>query len=387
MPGHPHAGHPRAGHPQAAGAPQETEREPLTDVAAAWFDGRRVVVEPWVAAGPGGAEGRLGQAGFSGAPLARVTSDRGTFVLKAFAAETPRARAAWVHALVGHLVAAGVSEVPPPCRTPDGETLVADRTGRLWELSRFVPGATVAAPTPEQAAAALAAVARLHQAAATLPGAPPTLAVPAAVARRQERALALLAHPWAVRRAAIEARAGDESLLIRWDSAIGMFATVGGARSLARVAAASCGRLPVQPVVRDLWSAHVLFAERDRRASATVAGIVDFHAAAIDTPATDCARLLGSWWPAAGAGPRAALMEAGLDAYDRVRRLSAAERRLVPFLAATGVVFGLDNWFRWTLEERREFSCWPAVEDRIDTLLAALPGALAALSNGARCEV
>jgi len=358
---------------------QEQLQEQVAEVAAAWFADRRFQVEPWAAAGSCADDGGRAQAGFSGAPLARVTSPHGTFVLKAFATTMPRERASWIHALVRHVARAGIREVPPLRLTSSGETLVADREGRLWEMTRFVPGAAVAAPTPEQAAAALSAVAHLHLAAATLSGTRLVVAVPAAVSRRQERARTLLEHPWHARRAAVEARPGDESLLMRWDRAIAAFAESAGARSLTRVAAFECGRLPVQPVVRDLWSAHVLFASEDERGAATVSGIVDFHSAAIDTPATDCARLLGSWWPGADAPTQTAHMESGLEAYDRVRRLAAVERGLVPFLAATGVVFGLDNWFRWTLEERLVFPFRKAVESRIDTLLAALPAALQAL--------
>jgi hypothetical protein len=53
------------------------------------------------------------------------------------------------------------------------------------------------------------------------------------------------------------------------------------------------------------------------------------------------------------------------------------EAELVPFLHGTGVLCGLDNWFRWTLEERRAFSDVQRVLDRIDSLLISLPDAIA----------
>jgi hypothetical protein len=65
-------------------------------------------------------------------------------------------------------------------------------------------------------------------------------------------------------------------------------------------------------------------------------------------------------------------------AYRLVRPLSAVEVRLVPVLHATGMLFGLDNWFRWTLEEHREFSDPRRMLDRIDSLLTELPAAIAA---------
>jgi hypothetical protein len=51
----------------------------------------------------------------------------------------------------------------------------------------------------------------------------------------------------------------------------------------------------------------------------------------------------------------------------------------VPWLHATGVIFGLDNWFRWTLEERRTFPDAGRVRERIDRLVAALGSALGCL--------
>jgi Ser/Thr protein kinase RdoA (MazF antagonist) len=62
-----------------------------------------------------------------------------------------------------HLTRAGVETVPRLRETPGGETLVADRRGRMWELMTFVAGLPTAAPSPPQAEAAAAALARLHR--------------------------------------------------------------------------------------------------------------------------------------------------------------------------------------------------------------------------------
>lgn len=336
------------------------------EVAAAWFGGGCRVVTPWPVSG------------FSGATLTRVESHQGTFVLKAFASATSRERAGWIQRLVEHVAAAGVREVSPPVATPRGDTLVSDASGRLWEMTRFISGTALDTPTPAQAAAALAVVARLHRAAATVPGEAPAVAMPAAVVTRREQAHRLADRPWRDRRFVVAGRAEDRPLLARWDRAIAAWNLASGERALAAVREFVCDPLPVRPVVRDLWSAHVLFAP----GGATVAGIIDFHAAARDTPATDLARLLASWWPTARKEEQRERWDAALAAYGRVRPLPAAERRLVPFLAATGVVFGLDNWFRWTLEERRTFPSARAVEARVDALLAALPAALESLAVG-----
>jgi hypothetical protein len=47
-------------------------------------------------------------------------------------------------------------------------------------------------------------------------------------------------------------------------------------------------------------------------------------------------------------------------------------------------VVGLDNWFRWTLEEGRRFAAPGHVLGRIDRLSSQLPGALELLCSSPR---
>jgi Ser/Thr protein kinase RdoA (MazF antagonist) len=195
------------------------------------------------------------------------------------------------------------------------------------------------------------------------------------VIRRREQARQLLAFPWRQRRAAMGMDA-DAAVVARLDEAIEVFDRAGGRRVLERVAAAEGEPLALQPVLRDVWSDHVLFADGGER----VSGFIDYHAAGIDSPATDLARLLGSW-SLAGDCREPALVDAwrnAIEAYERVRPLAPAERRLVPWLHATGVILGLDNWFRWTLEERRTFPDAGRVHERIGRLVVALGAAIAA---------
>jgi Ser/Thr protein kinase RdoA (MazF antagonist) len=153
-----------------------------------------------------------------------------------------------------------------------------------------------------------------------------------------------------------------------------------GRRCLMAVATARIGAVRRQAVVRDLWSDHVLFADRE---PARVAGIVDFHAAGIDTPLTDIARLLGSW-PRPGGEAKAAAggLTGGwcepLAAYGEARGqpLTTAEAWLCDWLHAAGVICGLDNWFRWTLEENRRFPDGHRAIERMQRLLADLPTAI-----------
>jgi Ser/Thr protein kinase RdoA (MazF antagonist) len=327
----------------------------------------------------------LRAAGFSGSQVfvVELPHPPGRFVLKSFHAGASIDQARFVHGLVKHLRAAGVAEVPEVISSLDGDTVVVDADGGLWELSRFMPGVAVPCPTPAQAAAATTMLARLHLAAASLPDHPPRAGTSPGVERRIAQAHRLLAEPWQARRAAWSH--GGRSLLTddavaaiddRMATSIAIFNACGGGMLLARVAALRPEPCVIQPVLRDIWYDHVLFAELR---SDSVTGIIDLHAVGIDTPATDLARLLGSWEAPPGT-ERLSILDrwpAAVAAYERVRPLSREDVASIPFLHGTGVLCGLDNWFRWTFEEQRAFPDAQRVLDRIDSLLMALPDAMA----------
>ena len=330
--------------------------ESIERVCAAWLGADAVRLAP------------LAGGGFSGSAVhlvEHVATGR-KFVLKRFPESASDERCAWVHALMRHLRAAGIEVVPEVMK------IVVDGEGGRWELVAFMPGRATERPTAGQAACALETLARLHVAAAGMAGARAQGPSPGVI-RRREQARQLLAFPWRQRRAA-KGMDADAAVVAQFDEAIDVLDRAGGMRALERVAAIEAEPLALQPVLRDVWSDHVLFADGGDR----VSGIIDYHAAGIDSPATDLARLLGSW-TLAGDCREPSLVDAWRDAiavYERVRPLSPAERRLVPWLHATGVIFGLDNWFRWTLEEGRTFPDAGRVLERIDRLVAALGSAL-----------
>ncbi len=329
----------------------------------------------------------LAGSGFSGAAVFSVRAAAGgeRFVLKACAPGLERRRAEWVHRMMRHLRASGLPEVPAVHGARGGGTLVSDPSGTLWELIGFVPGAPVEMPTQAQAEAAMATLARMHLAAAAWPESPPSRGPSPGIDRRIEQARRLLADPWAARRSRLSGNAAEAALPghgaeLRglFDAAIAIVADR-GTRGVGRIA--RCGPTPVlaQAVIRDIWSDHVLFVG----GGDVVGGIIDYHAAGIDTPATDVARLLGSW-RAAATGPDGALADrwpTAVAAYERHRPLSPAERRLMEFLHASAVVCGLDHWFRWTLDERRAFGRPDRVLGRIGRLLEELPSALRLLDQ------
>jgi Ser/Thr protein kinase RdoA (MazF antagonist) len=387
----------------------------LRSLCAAWLGPRDVSIEPW------------DTLGFSGARLARVScaATGASWMLKSFAPRTDPGRIAWIHGLMRHLRDAGVGAVPAVAVTPAGHTVVADEEGVAWELVEFVTGAATDTPSAAQAAAAVACLARIHLAAASFPAAAASpSAAPGAVLRRVDHAERLVASPWsggAFRsphgtRTEFQAQVAE-----RLARAVAVFAAADGDRALRRVASTRPRLVPVQAVLRDVWSDHVLYLSVEKaipdlvprgtppkeprffqgvdrsvqrrgalstacsapRQPERVVGVVDFHAAAVDTPATDLARLVGSWRtePGAGLPCRAPRWHDAMEAYSAVRPLSPDERMLIPWLHATGVIFGLDNWFRWSLVEGRVFVRPARIVGRIDRLAEQLSSALAELHD------
>lgn len=346
----------------------------VAEVCAAWGRG------PAIAIGP------LGRFGFSGSPVHVVTLADvvGRFVLKPFAPHVTRPRAEWVHGVMQRARAAGVTEVPDVLETVAGGSVVEDGDGRLWELVRFVDGRPDAAPTPDRAAAALDVLARLHWSLGPQQHAPVDRGPSPGVERRVQQARELLSRPWSawLNADGVHHEAAGIAPQVRaaCRAAEDMLSSPRGRRSLMALATARMAGVQRQAVVRDIWSDHVLF---DVSAAARVAGLVDFHAAGIDTPLTDIARLLGSWEPPADGAkdPAAGVTQCWsgpLAAYERGRGepLTPAELWLCDWLHASAVICGLDNWFRWTLEENRLFPDEKLACARIQRLLAALPPAI-----------
>jgi Ser/Thr protein kinase RdoA (MazF antagonist) len=350
-------------------------RSPRFQSAAAlcrhWFPDQRIAPEP------------LAAAGFSGSLLARVAAADGTYVLKSFTPETSPARIRFVHTLMRHLRERGIEQVPRVRDTIAGESFAVDGEGRCWELLDFMPGEPRERPAAEAVAGAMALLGRVHAAAATMPENPLDTGLSPGMSRRINQARTWLAVPWTMlldrpaperdpRRLAAAVRA-------RLAQAAGAVAAADGDQIIMAIAALEPRPVGRQAVLRDIWSAHVLFSAGRRP---QVVGLLDFHAAGIESPAADIARLLGSWLEPAALETAwwfeflAAYLEGGGK---------PGLQQAVPFLAASGVVFGLDNWFRWMLVEGREFAASAAVLARMDRLLANLPAALAILANPLLC--
>ncbi|NDC63068.1 MAG: aminoglycoside phosphotransferase family protein, partial [Planctomycetia bacterium] len=348
-------------------APRSTSK---ASICRAWFGADPVACVP------------LAGGGFSGSQVfavAHAGAAGGTrrFVLKSFSGGATVARAAWIHRLMRHLRAEGVTQVPEVIETPGGDTVVVDRDGTPWELVGLMPGVAVDPPTEQEAAAGLEALAELHVAAGRMPDAAVREGPSPGHLVRIQRSRRLLDEPWAGFRDRLRmagpAKTGTEpsfsleggsleaAIVVRLDAAVEIFSRAAGRRALELVAGARAASLRLQPVLRDVTAEHVLFgpdgvgAADGQCADGRPTGIVDYHAAGIDTPATDVARLLGSWRrpPDRRGLPVVDAWRGAIAAYERVRPLEDGERSVISLLHSTAVVLGLDNWFRWTLEERR----------------------------------
>jgi len=346
----------------------------------------------------------LSAGGFSGAVPWRVrTASRGCFVLKKLPArsgpEAAMQSARWLHELIRHGRAGGVPELPDLAATLSGDTWVRDGTGAVWEMARFVEGEATDTPSLERAVSALELLARLHAVWAGAPRCPPHPGFSPALGRRIDLARRLLADPWRVRRRRLAAATGSprlaqpdrslrDAVIVRWDRAIDLFDRHDGSRGLGRLAGVEMRPSILQAVVRDVWSDHVLY---QPGVSARVAGLIDLHAAGIDSVMVDFARLAGSWRRSPWGGevsPRfAARLAAAAEAYPRHPPLDDDERQLLPWLHAGGVLGGLDHWFTWVVEEQRSFPDPTRVIQRVDHLLDQWPETLTWLAGGGESPV
>lgn len=345
----------------------ERNTDRIRSACRAWFGADLPVLEPL-------------PAGFSGAQPVVVRAGPDAWVVKSFPATANRARAAWIHGLMRHLRQSGVEEVPPLMATPDGDTFREAAAG-IWEVVGFVSGVSTEAPTPAQAREAARVLARIHQAARTWPGEPPRRGTSPGLLERRRRAALLGDDPWPACGGCPAPAGGFRAAVAMRRVAAGeTFAAFGGTRIMRLWSSVALPEADLQPVLRDVWSDHVLFAPGQPE---RVAGVVDFHAAGIDTPALDVARLFGSWRSSADRRylPLDARWREAMAAYVDEGPLTNRELGLVPVLHALGVVFGLDNWFRWAIDEHREFSDSQRALERIDVLLGELPAALALLGE------
>jgi homoserine kinase type II len=288
--------------------------------------------------------------GFSGAEVWRGDDDTDSplFALKAWPEGFTASRLAEIHTQTAR--AAHLPFIPRVLPTTSGTTFAED-AGRVWDVTRWMPGEPRESPSVIEVGAACAAVARLH--AVWHVPAPPG---PCPGVLNRLRILGdWLAHPAvslpntvpAELRALLQKAAEDVAAVgPRARRALQPWATV---------------RLPLQPCVRDLRGEHVLF--RDTEAT----GIVDFGALAHDYPGVDLARLLGDF-----AEADEGQFARGLAAYRAAGGMLDEPDDFVRLLSECGTVCSVIGWLVRAVAGPNSVAEVVAAQARVARLLARM---------------
>jgi homoserine kinase type II len=290
------------------------------DMAAliARFDVGTLVSAKGIAEGVSNSNWLLETTGRQGADGAR---EAGRFILTMYEFRIEIADLPYFLSLLDHLAAKG-------CPVP---RTIHDREGRLFlmrpgpqgekalALIEYLPGVSVSAPTPAQARAVGAELARLHLAAAEFPS---TRANGMGVAEWQRLADAC----------------GAEGLA-RIDPALAALV----ASELPRLAAAWPQDLPTGVIHADLFPDNVLML------GDTVTGLIDFYFACNDIIAYDLAVTHVAWcFDERDNAFRADVSAALLAGYESVRPLSAAEKAALPLLGQGAAMrFAMSRAYDW----------------------------------------
>lgn len=112
---------------------------------------------------------------------------------------------------------------------------------------------------------------------------------------------------------------------------------------------------PIQPVLRDVWRAHVLFTD-DR-----VTGLIDLSAAGSDHVVVDAARLLRSWF-----GTDNSRMTQAVGEFESMQPFSLAERQLCRAIDASSVLLSPVTWIQRRADSLETGLCTPEVLARFD---------------------
>ncbi len=116
-------------------------------------------------------------------------------------------------------------------------------------------------------------------------------------------------------------------------------------------------RFRIQPVLRDVWRAHVLFT------GTQVTGLIDLSAAASDHVTVDVTRLIRSWF-----GSNATRVQNAGIQYQSLRVLDASEQRLLQALDASSVLLSPVTWLQRRMESGGRGKCSEEVIARLTEL-------------------
>lgn len=273
--------------------------------------------------------------GLSGARLWRYSAPRGEFLLRLWPesemdAERLRLRLEWVGLLDA------LPFVPRPVTALDGQALQAfDR--RFWHVEPRMPGEAEAMRPPSEVRvrASMEALALVHRRWERLCSTGPSPGLKLRLDETETLASGGLANLRdAVSRTSDSA---ERRIAMGWiEEAPRLLPTI--RKELGRAVETP---VTLQPSMRDVRSDHLLFTG-DR-----LTGLVDFGALAIESPASDLARLLADWFEPDDPGRSTAL-----SAYEQVRPMDS--RWIALFERSADLLLG-SRWIRWHFVAHREF--------------------------------
>jgi Ser/Thr protein kinase RdoA (MazF antagonist) len=317
--------------------------------------------------------------GMSGAQFWRITAPRGQLILRRWPLESPTPDGLrFIHAVLQHAAIRGLAIVPIPVTTASGGSFV-EHAGHLWQLDPWMSGTADYrdAPSIEKLTAGMRALAAFHIAvsnfARMLTGESEehSNAVQRHLARLRE-----LQSPAQIAKLASSISNQIQPQLAQLAQEFVSQVPQLVPRDIAELAPLATAQLPLQPCIRDIWHDHILYTG-DR-----VTGIIDFGAVAIDTPATDIARLLGSLtesplpnregqWEGSIADSTSDAWQLGMNAYRTIRPLTDDELRAAHALKTSGTILAGCNWIRWLYIDRRKFENPAQIIERFRTIAAA----------------
>lgn len=289
---------------------------------------------------PNGVIESLGNAGgLSGCQLWRYPSSLGVLAVRLWPESGPDARTLErIHGWLADARSMGIVPVPIPAR--DGRS-VQELGGRLWEIVPWMPGAAHECELPalKFVRGGFAMLATFHRTLArhATRGTSPDL-----VARHSEIA-GLLASGFNRLELVLDQRRSDDprvAIARQWLPLARRLAP-----RLEPELRWACGMVvPLQPCLRDIRPAHLLFVADQIR------GLVDFGAMGVESVAVDLARLTSEWL---GTDLRA--RAEALAAYEAIRPLDAAETALIPIFERSAALLGASRWVHWHFIEGRTF--------------------------------
>lgn len=302
--------------------------------------------------------------GFSGANVFCVECSDGrnrALRMTPLTAALPRQRLVEVHGFLRYLNERGLPEIAAPIRTTQDADTCLEHSGFEWQFDPWKPGAPLDSSnaTPQRINAGLELLNRLHRVSAAYPEA----------CRNGSLTNQLAVSPTVEQRLRITRLFETEQLqsirgLLTHDRPgyvnVALSVVDAAARRLpevqTRLASLSSQPVAQQPVLRDVWRAHVLF--EGHRAT----GIIDTNTCCTESVVLDLSRLFRSWF-----GSDNVSIGESIEAYHCLHPLTRQELDLFSAYDGSSVVLSPLIWLRRLLLDRT-VPTTPAVMERLSEL-------------------